>query len=52
MIVIRVIGNSLRERLLRIDNLSLEDAIKIDQEAEATKKNTRMNYADHKKTKQ
>ena len=38
MIVIRVIGNSFRERLLRIDNLSLEDAIKIDQAAEATKK--------------
>ncbi len=38
MIVIGVISNSLRERLLRIDNLSLEDAIKIGQAAEATKK--------------
>lgn len=38
MIVIGVMGNSLRERLLRMDNLSLEDAIKLGQAAEATKK--------------
>ena len=38
MIVIGVMGNSLRERLLRLDNLSLEDAIKLGQAAEATKK--------------
>ena len=38
MIVIGVMGNSLRERLLRMDNLSLEDAIKLGQTAEATKK--------------
>ena len=38
MIVVGVLSNSLRERLLRIDNLSLEDAIKLGQAAEATKK--------------
>jgi hypothetical protein len=38
MIVIGVMGTSLRERLLRMDNLSLEDAIKLGQAAEATKK--------------
>ena len=38
MIVIGVMGNSLRERLLRMDHLSLEDAIKLGQAAEATKK--------------
>jgi transposase InsO family protein len=38
MVVIGVLSNSLRERLLRMDNLSLEDAIKLGQAAEATKK--------------
>lgn len=39
MIVIGVTSNTLRERLLQIDNLSLEDAaVKIGQAAKATKK--------------
>ena len=38
MIVVGVLTNSLRERLLRINNLSLEDAIKLGQAAEETKK--------------
>ena len=38
MIVIGVLSNSLRERLLRINNLSLEDAIKLGRAAEAMKK--------------
>ena len=39
MIAVGVLSNSLRERLLIIDNSSLEGlAIKVDQAAEATKK--------------
>ena len=47
-IVVGVIRDSLRERLLRIGNLSLEDAMKLVQTAEATK-NMHTNNADHKK---
>ena len=38
MIVIGVTSNSLRERLLRMDNLNLENAVKLGQAAEVTKK--------------
>ena len=38
MIVIGVTSTCLRERLLRMDNLNLEDAVKLGQAAEATKK--------------